>query len=176
MIRIVWFTSASLEHTKFSQRGWFSYTWVKYLVNIFCCFSINVLTCTPIFVEVMIFSTQKRHFLKCACLLACHTSEVVVLYLARQLNRYTAGGHFHTAGQFCTEHRTVLHGTPAGAAACGRATAGTTRAVPDCSTNHSSTDPIVVNSYIYAWFWVSHAWQRLYHVIMMPVSLIRHNL
>ena len=34
------------------------------------------------------------------------------------------------------------------AAASGRATAGTTRAVPDCSTNHSSTDPIVVNSYI----------------------------
>ena len=53
----------------------------------------------------MIFSTQKRHFLKCACLLACHTNEVVVLYLARQLNRYTAGGQFHTAGQFCTEHR-----------------------------------------------------------------------
>ena len=62
------------------------------------------LTCTPIFVEVRIFSTQKRHFLKCACLLACHTDEVVVLYLARQLNRYTAGGQFHTAGQFCTEH------------------------------------------------------------------------
>ena len=32
-------------------------------------------------------------------------------------------------------------------AASGRTTAGTTRAVPDCSTNHSSTDPIVVNSY-----------------------------
>ena len=29
----------------------------------------------------------------------------------------------------------------------GRATAGTTRAVPDCSTNHSSADCIVVNSY-----------------------------
>ena len=29
----------------------------------------------------------------------------------------------------------------------GRATAGTTRAVPDCSTNHSSADRIVVNSY-----------------------------
>ena len=39
-------------------------------------------------------------FFKCACLLACHTNEVVVLYLARQLNRYTAGGQFHTAGQF----------------------------------------------------------------------------
>ena len=36
---------------------------------------------------------------------------------------------------------------PAGVAASGRATAGTTRAVPDCSTNHSSTDRIVVNSY-----------------------------
>ena len=36
---------------------------------------------------------------------------------------------------------------PAGAAASGRATAGTTRAVPDCSTNHSSADRIVVNSY-----------------------------
>ena len=32
-------------------------------------------------------------------------------------------------------------------AASGRATAGTTRAVPDCSTNHSSADRIVVNSY-----------------------------
>ena len=31
--------------------------------------------------------------------------------------------------------------------ASGRATAGTTRAVPDCSTNHSSADRIVVNSY-----------------------------
>ena len=30
---------------------------------------------------------------------------------------------------------------------CRPATAGTTRAVPDCSTNHSSTDRIVVNSY-----------------------------
>ena len=30
---------------------------------------------------------------------------------------------------------------------CTRATAGTTRAVPDCSTNHSSADRIVVNSY-----------------------------
>ena len=35
----------------------------------------------------------------------------------------------------------------AGAAASGRARAGTTRAVPDCSTNHDSADPIVVNSY-----------------------------
>ena len=32
-------------------------------------------------------------------------------------------------------------------AASGRVTAGTTRAVPDCSTNHSSADRIVVNSY-----------------------------
>ena len=29
-----------------------------------------------------------------------------------------------------------------------QATAGTTRAVPDCSTNHSSADRIMVNSYI----------------------------
>ena len=29
----------------------------------------------------------------------------------------------------------------------GRTTAGTTRAVPDCSTNHDSADHIVVNSY-----------------------------
>ena len=36
---------------------------------------------------------------------------------------------------------------PAGAAASGCATAGTTRAVRDCSTNHSSADRIVVNSY-----------------------------
>ena len=36
---------------------------------------------------------------------------------------------------------------PAGAAASGRATAGTTSAVPDCSTNHDSADRIVVNSY-----------------------------
>ena len=36
---------------------------------------------------------------------------------------------------------------PAGAAASGRATAGTTRAVPDGSTTHSSADRIVVNSY-----------------------------
>ena len=35
----------------------------------------------------------------------------------------------------------------------GRATAGTTRAVPDCSTNHSSTDRIVVNSYNNALKW-----------------------
>ena len=34
-----------------------------------------------------------------------------------------------------------------GAAASGRATASTTRAVPDLSTNHSSADRIVVNSY-----------------------------
>ena len=36
---------------------------------------------------------------------------------------------------------------PAGAAASGRATVGTTRAVPNCSTNHSSAYRIVVNSY-----------------------------
>ena len=36
---------------------------------------------------------------------------------------------------------------PAGAAASGRAMAGTTRAVPDGSTTHSSADRIVVNSY-----------------------------
>ena len=40
---------------------------------------------------------------------------------------------------------------PAGAAASGRATAGTTPAIPDCSTNHSCADPIVVNSYNNVW-------------------------
>ena len=45
----------------------------------------------------------------------------------------------------------LLSGTarvvPAGAVASGRVTPGTTRAVPDSSTNHSSTDRILVNSY-----------------------------
>ena len=41
----------------------------------------------------------------------------------------------------------TAHVVPAGAAASGRATAGTNCAVPDCSTNHSSADRIVVNSY-----------------------------
>ena len=36
-------------------------------------------------------------------------------------------------------------------AASGRATAGTTRAVPDGSTTHSSADRIVVNSFSYSW-------------------------
>ena len=40
---------------------------------------------------------------------------------------------------------------PAGTAASGRTTAVTTRAVPDCSTNHSSADRIVFNSYNHAW-------------------------
>ena len=39
----------------------------------------------------------------------------------------------------------------------GRATAGTTRAVPDCSTNHSSADRIVVNSYSH---YLSQCWPR----------------
>ena len=40
---------------------------------------------------------------------------------------------------------------PAGADASGRATTRTTRAVPDCSTNHSSADRIVVKSYSTLW-------------------------
>ena len=48
---------------------------------------------------------------------------------------------------------------PTGAAASGGATAGTTRAVPDSSTNHSGTNRIVVNSY-YELVWPT-LWRRL---------------
>ena len=51
-------------------------------------------------------------------------------------------------GWYCNpEQHSLCRPARPQAAASGRATAGTTRAVPDCSTNHSSTDRIVVNSY-----------------------------
>ena len=63
-------------------------------------------------------------------------------------------------------HSTLCLFVPAGAATSGRATAGTTRAVPDCSTNHSNADRIVVNSYSE---WVSECLSGL-HVPGFPGS------
>ena len=48
----------------------------------------------------------------------------------------------------------------------GTTTAGTTRAVPDCSTNRSSADRIVVNSYNHHWYrqWLG-AWTAPNHYL-----------
>ena len=124
MIRIVWFTSASLEHTKFSQRGWFSYTWVKYLVNIFCCFSINFFNVytnfrggdniqyseTAFFLNVHAF--WRAILMKLSCCILRDNSIVIP-----------------RADSFTRPDSSARN-------------TGTTSAVTDCSTNHDSADRI----------------------------------
>ena len=70
----------------------------------------------------------------------------------------------HLYGQFLFYHDHNLQKVVP--AASGRATAGTTRAVLDCSTNHSSADRIVVNSYTHAFSVLYVSYQGQYGIII----------